>query len=219
MSNVKLLVLLAACFIGSCKQKHGDENLEALRSQKIDTAIKDIPVDSKGNFLYYYAKKKELESKIDLPSIEGGVDSIEIRIWYGIALSDSLNLVVLKKNKIGWTGNVFFLKYNFDKKRNFIVSVDKKRQEKTPISGWNSFSKDIFNLKIFSLVDCSKIEGYGDCSDGYATVFEVATVNNYRIYNYTCFREYPAIWQTKNIENIMTLISSEFDFRWIKMPS
>ena len=94
-----------------------------------------------------------------------------------------------------------------------------KKQEKIPKSGWSAFSTMIFNLKILSLVDCSKIEGYGNCSDGDGITIEIATINRYRIYNYTCFTDDPEIWQAKNIQKIMSLISSEFDFQWIKIPS
>jgi hypothetical protein len=189
------------------------------KKQKEDTVIKDIPFDSTGNFLYYYSKKKELESKMDLSSMENGVDSIEIRIWYGIAFSDSLNLVVLKENKFGWKADVFFLKYDYSKSRDSIISVSSKKQAKTPKSGWASFTKELFNLEILSLIDCSKIKEYGDCTDGYGITIEVATADKYRIYQYTCFRGHDKVWQTKNIENAMSLISNEFDFHWIEMPS
>jgi hypothetical protein len=54
---------------------------------------------------------------------------------------------------------------------------------------------------------------YQDCNDGYGVSFEIATINTYRFYNYSCFKSQHNIWQAQNIKKIIQLIEKEFNFK------
>lgn len=175
---------------------------------------KEIPVTKDGKFPSYYLHKDGVEKRMNLVSLEKGYDSIQIRIWYGYARTDSSQLIILKKDNQGWSSLIynFIYYYNYTSKR--IDSIATQRISKTPLSGWSSFSRSLFRLSIATLPDISNIPNYPDYADGSGVIVEIATQKYYRIYNYEephlLVNSFP---QASQIEKILKLIQREFDFK------
>lgn len=186
-----------------------------LESPLSDTIIKDIPRSRKGMEPAYYKNKPQIERAMGLNSIENGFDSIELRLWYGYSIDDSSQLVVLKKGKNQkWISELCNFKYKYDERNNILTSIGKVCFDRTPKSGWDHFTRKLFDLEITDLPDAGKLPGYIDATDGGSIIIEVATSKLYRIYAY----QLPSVNQEKFIQakkmvDILRLIEEEFDFR------
>lgn len=207
--------LLSICSF-SCKPKNKVDYLSDFNKGG-NSLIKDITYTDEGAPLSYYLKKKEIEKVIGLKSLENGVENLQIRIWYGVALSDELQLIYLKKNEDNWTCELYFLKYIFNKNRDSLVSFTKQIEKKVPKSGWEDFIQKLFELKVLVLPDSYQIPNYVICNDGNGITVEIATKNRYKIYNYPCFTSQNEIWEAKNIELILELLENELDFKRTKI--
>ncbi len=203
------IFLTLICIFSSCFSQK--QSTVAGKSNSL--VAKDIPHDTKGNPMRFYQKKIEMEKMIGLEPLELGFDSIQIRMWYGIALRDKLQLLVLKKKDSKWFAQFYYLELNYDNNRDSLLSVTKKIETKKPISGWEYFIKKLFKMGILTFPDSQAIKDYGDCDDGDGITVETSTIKNYRIYNYPCFSNQDRIDQAKKMELIMELIEKEFSFR------
>ncbi len=209
----KILLLTAVTFllyIYSCKSNQ--KKNAATNYNVTDTVTKDIPKRSDGTPFIIYVKLKELEKIGDFPSLEFGFDSLQIRIWYGASFSDSFQLITLKKMSADWKAELYFLKYNYDEKRDKLISLNKRVEAKLPKSGWGNFIKKIYDLKILTLPNAESLPGFAECFDGAGITIEVATIKEYRIYNYPCLGSFLKIWQCRNALEILELLENEFEF-------
>ena len=123
-------------------------------------------------------------------------------------------LVILKKVNSQWTGQLYSFIYNSNEKGDSVLSISKSMEVRNPRSGWDSFTKQLFNYNITNLPDETKIQNYFQIMDGDGVVVEISTKNKYRIYSYTK----PILYRTKikeahDMEQILRLIESEFNFR------
>ena len=70
-----------------------------------------------------------------------------------------------------------------------------------------------------TLKDASQIKNYdGGCADGDGVLIQVATKTKYRIYQYPCLSVVAHegdIPQAKNVEKILEVLESEFNFKRI----
>ncbi len=188
-----------------------------LKDKTVDTIAKDPTNNSGGNLKGFYLEKLKMEKMIGLDPMESGFDSLQIRIWYGVALMDKLQLLVLKKSNSKWSAQFYSLRLQYDKHRDSLVSVTKNMETKEPVSGWERFVDDLFKLDILILPDSRNIKGYEYCNDGDGATFEISTIKNSRMYSYPCFDDQVGIEQAKNVEKIMKLLENEFNFRRLSM--
>jgi hypothetical protein len=171
--------------------------------------LKDVPVPYRGTLPYYYRNKSKVEEKMGLRSIENGFDSIQVRIWYGYGRTDSSQLVVLTKTQAGWKSIFYNFKYYIDDIKRKIDSIGIQKEFRTPKSGWQSFSSNLFGLSITTLPDNTSLRYYPDYADGSDIIIEVATKTYYRIYHYTGpHLSFGKIKQADKIESILKLINS-----------
>ena len=189
-----------------------------LHKNKYDTIVKDIPMDPKGNAEGYYKWKNRIEVKMNLRTLEKGFDSLEIRVWYGQSFSDSVQLVIFKRDQLRWSCEFYDLAFRYEKRRDSIIGIGQKMEKKNPRSGWKDFISKLNKLKIVELPDASQLPNYALCQDGDGVTIEISTQRRYRIYNYSCFASNEGIWQAKNIEKFMELIEYEFNFKRIEAP-
>ncbi|HLK28670.1 MAG TPA: hypothetical protein VKT28_08815 [Puia sp.] len=179
-----------------------------------DSVNKEVPVSKSGKPYSYYQNKSKVESALGLKTLENGFDSLQIRIWYSYAFSDSFQLVIIKRTENEWMCNLLSGKYNFETESNQIKSIEKTIHSKTPISGWNNFVVKLIKLNITTLPDENRISNYPEFADGDNIVVEISTKNNYRIYSYTePEKTQNEIQEAKNLEAILFLIEREFDFK------
>lgn len=87
---------------------------------------------------------------------------------------------------------------------------------KIPKSGWKVFSVSLFGHNITTLPDASRIKGYPDFADGNGVIIEVATMHQYRVYNYMVPHLAKGIRQAEEIEAILKLIRDQFDFQQLR---
>ena len=114
---------------------------------------------------------------------------MEIRIWFGYALSDSAKLVVLKSDEDSWQSTAYFYKYITDESNN-VISIEKRVEKNEPQTGWSVFLKRITSLGVYDLKNYDEINKYAICSDGDAIVFEIWRDNLYSLYAYPCYEVY-----------------------------
>ena len=170
-----------------------------------------------GQFPSYYKNKPEVERDLGLNSLERGYDSIQIRIWYGYARTDSGQLVIIKKDLNGWRADFYYFKYYYNYAKKQMDSIGKRLDNsKIPKSGWKVFSVSLFGHNITTLADASRIKGYPDFADGNGVIIEVATMRHYRIYNYMVPHLAKGVQQAEEIETILKLIRDQFDFQQLR---
>ncbi len=208
MRDKKYILYLVFIFV-SCNSVN-DNKIQNLDSNAIS---RDIPLDKRGKPKSIYNKKNEIESKVGLKTMETGFDTMQIRIWYGVALSDSLQLLVLEDDKVKWTGRFYQIKYQYSNSRDSIVSCSKSIHLITPKSGWTYAKQKLLSLGILTLPDSGEIPDYSICNDGSGVTIEVATKNKYRIYNYPCINAQKGIWQADSISKIIQVLEEEFEFK------
>ena len=180
-----------------------------------------------------YFSKLEYDSLLGISNMINGVDSIEIRIWFGYTTYiDTFHLLAFKIEKGKWSGQVCTLidKWEYYERKNNLennpwredsivhASIKKNCIAKEPKSGWDKFIKNFFELGILTLADVADIEGWkhGLSSHSTGPTIEIATKNTYRYYRYYDLDTvYNNFWQTKNICEIIELLKKEFNFKLI----
>lgn len=215
MSKGNKLVILFAYLVvlySACKEQKN--NFSGDNQNTTDTVSLDVPLNKKGEYVKSYYYKNKVTSKMALDNIEKGFDSIQIRIWHGYSFNDSAQLFLLKKRNGKWEANLFLLKFFFNENRDSLISVSKDVKNKVPKSGWNSFTKEIFDFGIADLPDMFKVAPDLVMADGNGISVEISTRNRYRFYRY----QDPYLLQdklptAKKMEQILQLIEIEFDFK------
>src|SRR5215212_3032051 len=92
-------IIATVSYFGSLLSCDGqNRRLEQLNTKLIlDTVVKDIPLTYKGQLADYYYDKLKVEKKLQIDSsIHNGFDSLQIRLWYGYARTDSGQIVIIK---------------------------------------------------------------------------------------------------------------------------
>jgi hypothetical protein len=178
--------------------------------------VKDIPAYKNGTFPSYYLNKSKVEKMIGIHSIEGGFDSLQIRIWYGYSRTDSGQLAIISRNQGMWDMQFYYFRYLLDKGK--ISSISRRVVSSTPKEGWTDFAASLFADSIIQLPDQMKIRDFPDYADGNSVIFEVATKNYYRIFSYTepklAESNFP---QAGKVVDFLEVIRSQFDFRQLRV--
>jgi hypothetical protein len=120
--------------------------------------------------------------------------------------------VVLSNRNKEWSAEISKMSYHHNELKIKIDSVSRKIGYKTPKSGWSKFINKLFNLKILSLEDCSKLAcyGYDSPTDGCSVSIEIATKNTYRYYYYLNPDYYSGrYWQANNVVKLLKLVNEE----------
>lgn len=152
---------------------------------------------------------RDEEKGYGLDSLNNGFDSIQIKIWYGCVLYHE-RLIVLSLVSNKWRAELCQRQFS-GKYPDF--SMSRKVNNVKPKSGWDSVITGLFNLKILTLPDLDKIDGFVEESvtDGCYVSIEIATKKIYREYGYSnpdlYVRQH---WQAKNIVDIARFLNTEF---------
>lgn len=173
---------------------------------------RDIPVWYNGELDPYYksTQKKTMLLKID--TLQGGFDSLQIRIWYDYALLSIGDLLIIKRTNAAWTA----ISYSLNKVWDAPDSTSRLRGEKIdtliPENGWDSFLERLFALQITTLPNMDSIPGLqDDWADGVTYCVEVATKKQYRFYSYHLPDKFQdKYWQAKNMVDVLKLVQAEF---------
>lgn len=214
MTSAFRYFFLTAMYLYSCKEVPDNYDMQQLHRRNIDTIVRDIPKNSKGEYLEFYKTKRKIENMLGLEPIESGWDSMQIRLWWGHTATDTGHLIKLEKNKGIWKAEVTLLAYFFSQDRQIIDSVVSHSVVKIPISGWSKFYDSLDKLKITLLPDMNSIKGYPVIADGDGVVVEVATSKYYRIYHYHApFLAANYVREAKLMSEIVRLLTHELQIK------
>ncbi|MBO9632759.1 MAG: hypothetical protein J7578_06540 [Chitinophagaceae bacterium] len=206
-----LFFLSVSC---SSFNKKGKDTGEEVTT-KADTFIRDIPQYRTSPSMMHL--KTNIESLLNISSLENGFDSLEIRIWYAYALTDKEQLVIIKHTGTQWAAQINTLTFHYGNNNDSILSISKQSVDRFPRSGWDSLMLNLKNLDFFILPDHKQLQNYHTGTDSDAITVEFATKNTYRIYTYIQPSRYTTTFkEAVKIENIMDLIEREFEFARIR---
>lgn len=188
-----------------------------LAQNKADTFVKKIPIVNKDEYSSVYYNVKEFEKDFKLSSIENGIDSIEIRFWYGYNIGDTLQCLRVFNLQNEWHGELITTYYTRTDNKNSRWEITNTVQKKYPRRGWDTFINKIVGLGIITLPDASNIPDYSFATHARVLIVEIATKKFYRLYSY----EEPLynskrIKEAKSIEQIIEIIEDEFRFRMLQ---
>jgi hypothetical protein len=209
MKTLKIMSLVLLMSSSGMSQDHFDTVVSKSLSFE-----REIPQLKNGERPSYYRNKAVVEKMIGLQSLEGGFDSLEIRIWYGYARTDSSQLVILARDKKMWSAKLYTFVYELDQNGSKVQSMNKRQRSANPRFGWGQFIDTLFELSVCTLPDQYKIADYPEYTDGNSVIVEVATKQIYRIYSYKePFRAQTETIYARKIEQALNLIESELGFK------
>lgn len=211
-------VMLFPFFLFSCfSSDNKKEPAPKLEKTVHDTLIKDIPLTAKGKPSDTYLAKQIFAKALKLDVLEEGFDSIQIRLWAAYTFTDTIQIIVLKKQQQRWIGEFATVRYKDDARTDGVEILSKELEYKDPKSGWDRFIGKLFKAKILTLPDVHQIANYPSLIHADNFSVEFATTNNYRFYEYPAPHSAMAeVWQAKSMEEILQLIEEEFSFKRLR---
>ncbi|HWB93112.1 MAG TPA: hypothetical protein VG605_14720 [Puia sp.] len=184
---------------------------------KISVFERQIPKLKNGQAPAYYRNKAPIENMMGLRSLEKGFDSLQIRIWYGYARTDTGQLFIFSRKDGKWSAELYNFVYLMSANKR-IKGIAKKVSAGLPRQGWPRFSEKLFSFMVTTIPDQGEIDNYPDFTDGDAVIIEVATKDSYRIFSYKEPKlAQSQIKEAKNIEKVLTLIDDQFSFKRLRI--
>ncbi|HEY5771489.1 MAG TPA: hypothetical protein VIS75_02625, partial [Chitinophagaceae bacterium] len=125
---------------------------------------------------------------LNLPQINLGVDSFELRIWHGLALAEPRSLVILSYTDSSWhlTGTNYWISYENKYPKEGILILDSFVTKKLIVP--LPFSDIIDSIETFRLgtfPSQHEVPGFQDnVADGMFYTIELATSKYYKAINY-----------------------------------
>jgi hypothetical protein len=203
------MILLLAVFVGC-----GDGSIKHKEVKHNDSVSLDIPAHYRiPEIQENYTRTRKL---LGLENLEMGFDGLQIRIWGDSRVSDTTTLVVLKCKDRRWAGQLYHYTYFLKQGADLNYEIDSihiyEKQFIEPVSGWDKFSRQIFQLGIKTLPDWSSIKNYGDLNtDEQGYEIEFADKKQYRIYSYPLPQKRRSRAEEANkMSQIIVLVGREF---------
>lgn len=200
-----------------CKYSDKEAGNSKTYQEKNDT----IPSDSsksnpkKNSLDYLYAKK--YSEILGLENLEGGVDSIKIRIWFDYSFIDTCQLISIEYENLKWQANLTTFSFSRQQGVHSVVLKQKVDKSVTPKNGWDHFIGEINRYRILTNRNQNELVGFLTHSDGDGICIEFATQSKYRINSYQLLGvNINRFKEMRNIEAIINLMITEFNFRPLK---
>jgi hypothetical protein len=208
MKRIRVYFLLIFRFLAISGCSHTDQ------SNKL---TQDLSLNSKGDSVLFNSVRQARDLIGGLDTLENGYDSIQVRIWFGYAFSDTAQLFVLKKDiKEGWSGALLTLIYQ----RNEVdssLNVKKQISKLTPESSWDNAIQKLKAFGVMTLPDSDRIENYPDDTDSDGITIEVATKTHYRVYAYYGVGiAQKTVPEARSVDEIQKFIQREFNFKKVR---
>ncbi len=205
-----IFFLLVAC-MESCSRTQDPINRINNKLKIGSTGIlrKDIPeVYNDSSASWQYVRRET--SRVGLPSIENGSESLEIRVWEHLEWGGRMVFVIRYKDSI-WTAEDYIYRILPNgRDDNDSIAVDIIRLGK-PKTGWDVFMNKQIDKGLLVLKDKSTIQGYFIHNEFSYTAVEIAAKNYYRYYSLPSARELTSkIKEDKAMLEILDLINNEF---------
>lgn len=160
----------------------------------VDTIVRHIPTEASGRPNFWFPLVRETEKELSLDSLNGGVDSLEIRIWMGGGLAWVNHTVLLRKENRKWICKLYTYEVNrSDKSQDSLSEISVRA-----IGVGDSFIDSLIDSGILTLPN-----GPPGGLDGIQYCIQIATHNVYRFYSYWS----PEPGKDKASDNILQIIS------------
>jgi len=190
----------------------------------------NIPDSLDIDYILHKAQVKEL----NLPNLEMGSDSFEIRIWKQTEPWNINEIIIIKQEaKKGWMEGYYYRYWNKDAMGEFLEGAGNKDyadglstnspevyslidsvyvKKVFPKSGWDNFLIDLKNEKFYELPTQSKIPNFKiRMDDGVVWKVEITTSSKYKYLKYQSPEIYAdKFWQCKQMERIGRIVNAEF---------
>jgi hypothetical protein len=210
MKLIFLLLLGIGIILTSCND---DENKKGpITKANGDTVIKEIPEWYRTSG-YTQKRDKKLYNLLNLPSLENGFDSFQVRILIDCGYETS-NLIILENKKSQWNAAFYSFKIHYDENVSPSEIQNLHIENRSPKSGWKIFYDTLIRTGIIDLPDASKFDPkYNHPNDGDGVMVEIAGPKKYRLYTY------PSLGLNVNIKDgpwklneALKLIEREFNY-------
>lgn len=218
--------VISICLLGlffliytDCQRKKSDilDLNYALSQIQADTFVRQIPILENGAPRRVYYNLKEIEKDFKLDPIETGVDSIEIRFWFGYNTIDTLQCLRIYNTKKEWKGELITTSYIQNDKKALPWIATTQVQSKTPKSGWTFLINEIVKLGVITLPDANNIPDYTFATNSRSLIVEISTSKFYRLYSYDePFYNSKKIQEAKYIEDIIHVLQDELQFKMLQ---
>ena len=192
-----LLLFLFSCHSANTKTSRN------LNLPVSDTIVRDIPLDNSGRPNFWFPLVREAEKGLFLDSLNGGVDSLEIRIWMGGGLAWIDHTAIIKV--LNGHPSCKLYTYKANRKDNGPDSISDVSVRTIAID--NKFIDSLIDNRILTLPN-----GPPGGLDGTQYCLQVATRHSYRFYSYWS----PSSGKDKASENmveIIRLLENKCDFQ------
>jgi hypothetical protein len=243
---MKFIIIILVIYSGllvACKQE-GNKTVTNLNEknqipiQTKDTSIvKEILIESDYNFdktkknfqkVLPYIKGKpnsiiassfETVKSANLVNLRNGFDSLYIRIFYEYSFEPTYQIIEIYKDQKSWKAyyTVATEKY---KKGDSVPDVKKVIHKLTPISSWEKFTQDLFQLQILTLPDGWSTPSYmerGSVSDGNSVFLELSSKKMYRLYGYDNPSSHPDNSEARKMLEIIRFLEKELGVKSFKV--
>jgi hypothetical protein len=146
----------------------------------------------------YFIRSKKLAQKLNIPSIENGTGSLEMRLWQISSWINPQTVYVLKHKDDLWEMEKFQFSVNFDSwdtpswmnpDIKFLKTTEVIHKSISPITFIDSLNiESLWRYPSQSeMKDCNM---FADCANKYAIVIELADNTKYKIFFYQCPDKY-----------------------------
>jgi hypothetical protein len=198
-THMYLLFVGISFYVGCINSKREWEKLN-----ETNKFISDIP----------YASTREskaldfIRDSLKLDTLQKGYNGLQIRIWYGYSFTHRQQVIVIKNQEGTWSGSYYQFNPIYYRGSDSLLYFKKQMNLIEPDIPWNDFMDKLFGQQILTLPDESKIGKYDIANDCSGVEIEVATINEYRLYSYSCiFLNKNKIKEFGEVQNIVDLIS------------
>jgi hypothetical protein len=179
--KVVISFILISIISSGCKEK------ETIKSTPNNTSNKSVAKDIPEWFRDEPEQRwhKMLLDSLNLPTLENGFDSLQVRIFITCSFSKS-NLILLTNN--GMEGKAVFYSYFYGSNgEGDFVASQVSGELRSPTNGWKLFYDSLIKTGIVELRDQDEFDSgqYAAPHDGGIVLVEIATKKKYRIYEYS----------------------------------
>jgi hypothetical protein len=243
MKFISIILVIYSGLIVACKQVKKNENVSSKNNGQItkigsDTnLVEKILIESnfsvhnlEKNFACYLpfnnskprwinARTIEISKSANLVNLRNGFDSLYIRIFYEYSFEPTYQIIEIYKDQKSWKAyyTVATEKY---KKGDSVPDVKKVIHKLTPISSWEKFTQDLFQLQILTLPDGWSTPSYmerGSVSDGNSVFLELSSKKMYRLYGYDNPSSHPDNSEARKMLEIIRFLEKELGVKSFKV--
>jgi len=146
---------------------------------------------------------------LNIPQINEGVDSFELRIWHGITIATPKQLIILKHKDSSWHLSLtdYWINHEWENGRPQKVVLDSSfTRSLEPSSSISKLVNSIIQFRLDTFPSQNEIPSFRDrVADGMFYEIEIATPHYYKALSYNNPRRYTDFFNRRIAELLTTL--------------